>query len=220
VQMSDPATRARLHFPTIQITMVSIIVAFALQEWLDRLPTIDSMWEPSLLAARIWCQALVGFVIIVKMWSGFVLTSVVSERVPTAVDLLGPIGILIFVDAQIASIGETHVLRWWYVLAAGSLVAAAFIAVQTRFASGKRSTFVARFAPSSSRLGNWLGPRLPATAEAVLGIIALLVAALHHAMHLSETSLLVASAVYLAIQGLSAVGPMLTWRMLRNAQKQ
>ena len=31
-------------------------------------------------------------------------------------------GILIFVDAQIASIGLEHVLRWWYVLRAGSVI--------------------------------------------------------------------------------------------------
>lgn len=30
--MSNPAKRARAHFPTIQITMVSLIVALALQQ--------------------------------------------------------------------------------------------------------------------------------------------------------------------------------------------
>ncbi len=37
--MTDPVANARTLFPTIQITLVSIVVALALQELLSRLPT-------------------------------------------------------------------------------------------------------------------------------------------------------------------------------------
>jgi hypothetical protein len=213
--MSDPAKRARVHFPTIQITMVSIIVALALQQWLDRLPNVAAMWEPSLVAARIWCQALTAFVIIVKMWSGFVLASVVTERVPSALDLLGPIGILIFVDAQIASIGVEHVLRWWYVLGAGSLLAAAFIAGQM-IDNPDRTAPEAEFIAGRSRLMRRFGAANPATAEATLGIVALLIAALHQAIGLDETGLLVACSLYLIAEAVSAIGPIVAWRVLRR----
>lgn len=214
--MSEPANRARVHFPTVQITMVSIIVALALQQWLDRLPAVDAMWEPTLLAARIWCQALTAFAIIVKMWSGFALAAVVTERVPTALDLLGPIGILIFVDAQIASIGVEHVLRWWCVLGAGSLFAAAFVAGQF-FASTQTTSADAASVAARSRLGRSFGIGHPATAEALLGGVAVLVAVLHQTIGFGEPGLFVASALFLIAQALSAVGPMLAWHALRES---
>ena len=213
--MSNPARRARAHFPTIQITMVSIIVALALQQWLDRLPAVDAMWEPTLVAARIWCQALTAVVIIVKMWSGFVLASVVTERVPSALDLLGPIGILIFVDAQIASIGVDHVLRWWYVLGAGSLLAAAFIAGQM-IDSGRRTPQEAEVIEGRAGLMRRFGAAHPPTVETFLGIVALLIAALHQAIGLNETGLLIAGSFYLIAQTVSAMGPIVAWRVLRR----
>ena len=213
--MSDPAKRARVHFPTIQITMVSIIVALALQQWLDRLPVVDAMWEPTPVAARIWCQALTAIVIIVKKWSGFVLASVVTERVPTALDLLGPIGILIFVDAQIASIGVEHVLRWWYVLGAGSLLAAAFIAGQM-IDNPDRTPSEAEFVAGRSSLMRRFGAANPATAEAALGIVALLIAASHQTIGLDQTGLLIAGSLYLIAQAVSAIGPIVAWRVLRR----
>jgi hypothetical protein len=217
--MSNPVSRARAHFPQIQITMVSIIVALALQQWLDRLPTIDAMWELTQVAVRIWCQALVAFVIIAKMWSGFVLAGVVNERVPTAVDMLGPLGILIFVDAQIASIGVDHALRWWLVLGAGSLLAAAFIAGQrvvnpdvTREQVESEST------SGRSAIGRRIGTSHPATFEVALGVVALLIAAVHWTVGLGEFGLLAASALFLLGEALSATGAIMGWRILRKIE--
>ncbi|HTO56657.1 MAG TPA: hypothetical protein VMJ74_02630, partial [Pseudomonadales bacterium] len=87
--MSESVRRVRAQFSTIQITMISIVVALALQEWLDRLPTIDALWQPSWVGTRVWCQALIGFAIILKMWTGFVLGAATSHRVPRPLDLIG-----------------------------------------------------------------------------------------------------------------------------------
>ncbi len=210
--MADPADKARTLFPTIQITLVSIIVALALQQLLNLLPTLDALWEFTIVAARIWCQALVAFVIIIKMWTGFVLAAVVTDRVPRAIDLLGPMAVLIFVDAQIASIGVEHTLRWWYVMGAGSLVAAWFIAGQMSIVSGS----AARVA-DDDRVAT--GFRRPAVVEAAAGVLALGIAVLHHLIELGEVGLLVAGAIYLVGQLLSAVGPIVSWRMLRDGEE-
>ena len=201
--MSDPAGNARALFPTIQITLISIIVALALQQLLNLLPTIDALWAVNVVAARLWCQALVGFVIIVKMWTGFVLTAVVSERVPRAIDLLGPIGVLVFVDAQIACIDVEHTLRWWYVLGIGSLFAAAFIAGQMALDSVTRGG-APGFSPADRIAAAF---RRPATVEATLGVLALVIAMLHNLVHFGEAGLLVVGAIYLLAQLISSIGP-------------
>ncbi len=209
--MADPAANARALFPTIQITLVSIVVALALQQLLDRLPTVDALWEFTIVAAGIWCQALVAFVIIIKMWTGFVLTAVVTDRVPRALDLLGPIGVLIFVDAQIASIGVEHTLRWWYVMGAGSLVAAAFIAGQLPVASVDPQRNADAFD------GLAAGFRRPAAIEVAAGILALGIAVLHQLFELSAVGLLVVGVLYLVGQLISAIGAIVGWRALRDA---
>ncbi len=210
--MTDPVANARTLFPTIQITLVSIVVALALQELLSRLPTIDALWHTTIVGARVWCQVLVALVIIIKMWTGFVLTAVATERVPRALDLVGPILVLVFVDAQIASIGVEHALRWWYVLGAGSLVAAAFIAGQAPIAA-------AEMVPGGGQPGGIAaGFRRPALIEVAMGGLALLIAVLHHLVEFGDVTLLVVSAVYLVCQLLSAIGPIVGWTILRNAE--
>ena len=212
--MTDPVQRARALSSTIQITMVSIIVAFSLQEWLQRLPTIDALWEPTQVAMRIACQALIAFLIILKIWSGFLLSSVMNERVPTAMDLLGPIAILVFVDAQIASIGVDHVLRFWYVLGAGSMMAAAFISGQMSGVS-----FGPEIAAITSRFGARGILRNPVAIEMMLASVALLVGVLHQTVELSESGLMAASVLFLGAEALSATGSIFGWRALRKLEK-
>ena len=216
---SDHATRARALFPTIQITLVSIIVALALQQLLDLLPTIDALWEPTVVAARLWCQALVGFVIIVKMWTGFVLAAVVSERVPRAIDLIGPIGILIFVDAQIANIGVEHALRWWYVMGAGSLVAAIYIESQSVSDSRSRRNDKSAITAESDAITRPFAARHPAAAEVAAGVSALGIAVLHQSAQLGERGLLLVSAIYFVGQLVTAAGPIVGWRLLRKLEE-
>lgn len=209
--MADPVANARTLFPTIQITLVSIVVALALQQLLDLMPKIDALWELTIVGARIWCQVLVGFVIIIKMWTGFVLTAVAIERVPRPLDLMGPIGVLIFVDAQIACVGVEHTLLWWYVLGIGSLVAAAFIASQTPYAADAvRGTDGAVAA----------GFRRPAYVEVAAGVLALGIAVLHHLVEFGDVGLLAVSVIYLVGQLISAIGPIIGWRVLRDAENR
>ena len=127
--MMDPVTNVRTLFPTVQITLVSIIVALSLEQLLDALPEIDALWRADFEAARIWCQVLTVFAIIVKIWSGFVFSAVMRTSLPRAIDFLAPIGLLVFVDAQIATLGDP-VLRWWIIIGLGSFLATVYLASQ------------------------------------------------------------------------------------------
>jgi len=211
--LSESVRRVREHFSTIQITMVSIVVALALQEWLDRLPMVDALWQPSWVAVRVWCQALVSFAIILKMWTGFVLAAATSQRVPRALDLIGPMGILVFVDAQIASIDVDHELRWLYILGVGSLAAAAFIA-------GQRMTFVT--GPGTDARTTRTFTSLPdaATVETWIGAGALVAALAHQTIGFGERGLLAVFAVLLVVQIASAVGPIMAWRILHRREAE
>ena len=210
--MSRSVRRVRAQFSTIQITMISIVVALALQELLDRLPTIDALWQPSSIAVRLWCQVLVAFAIIVKMWVGFVLGAASTERVPRVSDLLGPMGILVFVDAQIASIDVEHALRWFYILGVGQLAAAAFIAgQQMAFGDARRD---------AASTGQRAALVDPATAEAWIGVCALVAALADQTIEFGDWGLLVGCAFLLIIEVASAAGPIVGWRMLRRREEQ
>jgi hypothetical protein len=197
--------------------MVSIVVALALQELLDRLPTIDALWEPTWLAVRVWCEALIALTIIFKMWSGFVLGAATSERVPRPADLIGPIGILVFVDAQIASIDVEHILRWLYILGVGSLAAAAFIAGQ-RLRFDEQRRLERGSVASSGRMRVFTSLPDPATVETWIGAIALVFALLHQTIEFREPGQLAICAVLLVVEAASAVGPVMAWRILRRSE--
>lgn len=211
--MSEPVQRARAHFSVIQITLVSIVVALALQLWLDRLPEIDAMWEPTSIAARIWFQALTAVVIIVKMWTGFTLSAIVVERVPHPVDLLGPMGVLIFVDAQIMNISAENAVRWWYVLGVGSLVAALYLHLEARITSrDRRGRNPSAEATSAAR------PVRPDLVECSVGLLALGIGASQQLLAFGESTLLVLCAAFLAIELATLAGPLLAWRALRRSE--
>ena len=213
--LSETVRRVRAQFSTIQITMVSIVVALALQEWLDRLPTVDVLWSPSWVAVRVWLQAATAFAIILTMWTGFVLGAATSLRVPRPIDLLGPMGLLVFVDAQIGSIDAEHALRWLYVLGVGSLVAAAFIAgQQMRFDEQRR---IERSAGAGRLRGFALLPN-PATVETWIGAVALVFALFHQTIDFGEPGLLAICAVLFIVEAASAVGPLMAWRILRRTE--
>jgi hypothetical protein len=197
--------------------MVSIVVALALQELLDRLPTVDELWKPTWLAVRIWCEVLVAFAIIFKMWSGFVLGAATSERVPRPADLIGPIGILVFVDAQIASIDAEHVLRWLYILGVGQLAAAAFIAGQ-RMRFDEQRRIERGLAASPRRMRVFASLPDPATVETWIGTLALAFAVLHQTIEFAEPGLLAICAVLLIVEAASAIGPVMAWRILRGSE--
>jgi len=211
--MSESVRRVREHFSTIQITMVSIVVALALQEWLDRLPTVDALWQPSWVAVRVWCQALVSFAIILKMWTGFVLAAATTQRVPRPIDLIGPMGILVFVDAQIACIDVDHALRWLYILGVGSLAAAAFIA-------GQRMSFEATPGTDAGTARAFSSLPDPATVETWIGAAALAFALGHQTIGFGEGGLLAVCAVLLVVQLASATGPILAWRILYRRETE
>ena len=209
--MSESVRRVREHFSTIQITMVSIVVALALQEWLDRLPAVDALWQPSWVAVRVWCQALVSFAIILKMWTGFVLAAATTQRVPRAIDLIGPMGILVFVDAQIACIDADHVLRWLYILGVGQVAAAAFIA-------GQRIRFEAKPDSDAGAARAFSSLPDPATVETWIGAGSLVAALAHQTIGFGEPGLLAVSAVILLVQIASAAGPIMAWRILHHRE--
>jgi hypothetical protein len=204
--VSDPISRALEHFPTIQITLVSIIVALTLEQLLDLLPTIDAMWEPTLIAATVWCQAVIAFAIIVKMSAGFILSGVQHQRVPGAVDFLAPLGLLVFVDAQIAAIGTDHVVRWWYVLGAGSWFAAGYLSMHLGYdAHDDEASRLAR-----ARF------RHAVIVEVTLGTVAIAVAVMHQAVALGPVELFVAALLFLLLEIASTAGPMVAWHALRR----
>jgi hypothetical protein len=204
--VSDPVERALEHFPTIQITLVSIIVALTLEQLLDLLPTIEAMWEPTLIAATVWCQALIAFAIIVKMSAGFILSGVQLQRVPGATDFLAPLGLLVFVDAQIAAIGTDHVVRWWYVLGAGSWFAAGYLSMHLGYDADD---------DEASRLTR---PhfRHAVIVEVTLGTVAVAIALLHQAFAFSPVALFAAALLFLLLEIASTAGPLVAWHALRR----
>lgn len=91
--MSAPTTnQVRESFVTVQITVLSIIVALGLENLTGALadaPTVEGWW----LASR-WLQVLLFATVLIVMWGGFSLTAATTRRPPSLLDLIAPFALL------------------------------------------------------------------------------------------------------------------------------
>jgi hypothetical protein len=201
--MTDFERRLRELFPSVQITSVSIIVALALENLLDRIGELPPLWAGGAPAFTLWCHALTVLAVTVKIWSGFTFNAIVLDRLPRASDVLGPLGILLLVYSLIACIAPGREFAWWTFMAAGTFVAAAYLRTH---------------APDATSLSPATGRpmRAPVAVELGLASAAATVAAFVWAGGIAGVTMAVFAAAYLLAQTASAVAALGVWRYARN----
>jgi hypothetical protein len=197
------ARRARQVLPTIQITLLSIIVALAFENLLEAMNAIDAFWERSALALLVWLQALGVTATVLTMWSGTALLITLKERPPRTTDFLIPIAFLALLHVIIANLGNVPAHLWFYAAAAGAALAGSMVWLESP------ST-----APARARPGGWRGARLATQIQFALAGLTAAGGALVHAGLLEIAGSLVFAGLYFVVQFAGALFAMSGWRRL------
>lgn len=112
---SSTRTRARRGFATVQLTMLSIVVALVLENLLGTLFELD-LWSPLVLL-----QALDVLASSLSMWIGFGLALTLVDKQPSHSDFLNPFLMLIFLSLAVRCIATGNLAGFFF---AGALATA------------------------------------------------------------------------------------------------
>lgn len=130
--MSDNqiSRRAKANFPTVLLTLLSIVQAFALELLWSHITEQSHLYDLSFIAVLGWLQVaatLLGILLIWLIYSDLVLR---FSWVPTSTDAIFPflVGLLEF--AQISALGSTS-LGLWFVILSALFAAVAWISQAT-----------------------------------------------------------------------------------------
>ena len=113
--MNPMHDRAKEHFPTVLLTLLSIVQALALELLWSHLDTAPYLYRADWTAVVYWIQVLATFVGLMLIWVVYASNVMRFRWVPTTMDSVTPffIGLLQFM--MIASLGPDAV-GWWFIL--------------------------------------------------------------------------------------------------------
>lgn len=110
--MNEIRIRAKEHFPTVVLTLLSIVQALALELLWSHLHEADYLFEPSLIAAVSWLQivaTLLGIILIWVIYSGNVMR---FRWVPSTSDSVLPFFIGLTEFMLIETLGPDQIGLW------------------------------------------------------------------------------------------------------------
>lgn len=111
----SPRTRARRGFATVQLTMLSIVVALILENLLSTLFDLDH-WTPLILL-----QSLDVLASALSMWVGFGLALTLVDKQPTLSDFLNPFFMLILLSLAVRCIATGNIEGFFFAGALATL---------------------------------------------------------------------------------------------------
>ena len=123
----------RQRFVTVQLTLLSIVVALILEGLLGVLLALED-WTPLVLV-----QSLDVLTSALAMWVGFAFSISVADKSPHLLDFLGPFALLIFLQLAVRFIAEGDFPAFLFAGACASLVAAWSLWLDVRIA-GRHGT--------------------------------------------------------------------------------
>lgn len=111
----SPRNRARRGFATVQLTMLSIVVALILENLLGTLFELDH-WTPLILL-----QSLDVLASALSMWVGFGLALTLVDKQPTLSDFLNPFFMLILLSLAVRCIATGNIQGFFFAGALATL---------------------------------------------------------------------------------------------------
>ena len=108
--------RAKRNFPTVLLTLLSIVQAFALELLWGHISAQAYLYDLSFIAVLSWLQigaTLLGILLIWLVYSDLVLR---LSWIPTTTDAIFPFFVGIFEFAQIGALGPSTIGLWFIML--------------------------------------------------------------------------------------------------------
>lgn len=110
--------RAKEHFPSVLVTLISIFQALALELLWARVRDSPQLFEGGLEAWIGWAQALVVLLGVLVIWITYTSLVMRFRWVPRVPDMVAPFGIGLLEFALISLMGPTSTPAWLVVFAA------------------------------------------------------------------------------------------------------
>jgi hypothetical protein len=115
--VNEMRDRAKEHFPTVLLTLLSIVQALALELLWSHLRESPYLFEPSLTAAVSWLQVLATFLGLVLIWVVYANHVMRFRWVPVTSDSVYPFFIGLIEFMLIESLGPDEIGLWFLFLA-------------------------------------------------------------------------------------------------------
>lgn len=115
--MNDMRSRAKEHFPSVLVTMLSIVQALALELLWSHLTETQYLLEFTWLSVLAWSQVLATFMGILLIWVVYASNVMRFSRTPVTSDLVYPFFIGLIEFMLIANLGPDEFGIWFMLIA-------------------------------------------------------------------------------------------------------
>ena len=132
----------REHFPTIQLTMMGVVLALSVERLLDRLEQFNYLWTLTPDSILLWTESIVAIVMISTTWWISTFWFISTRWVTGLADSVVPIGLLLLFYVAIQSMGPDRTTQWLFTLGIGSFATLAYFTRNVRLASKDQSNRV------------------------------------------------------------------------------
>ncbi len=109
--------RAKEHFPTVLLTLLSIVQALALELLWSHLRATDYLFEPSWISAISWMQIFATFLSLVLIWVVYANNAMLFRWVPVTSDSVYPFLIGLIEFMLIETLGPDEIGLWFMFMA-------------------------------------------------------------------------------------------------------
>jgi len=147
----DLETRVARLFPSLYLTLVSVLVGLVLSDLFSQVHSRMNLWPLTLETARTWCQILGNTLAVLAGWVTYSHLGLLKNRLPTVWDTLDALLILITIPSN-AQVGRHDAAGWFLAAAFWNLLAVC--AVRINLWQATREPALAHL----TRIGRFSGP--------------------------------------------------------------
>jgi hypothetical protein len=130
--MSERAARIRDHFVTMQLTLLSIVIALVLENLLSRISDLPHNDFSSVAGWLTWMEIALLLASAIATWAGFGFAFASPSRRPAIIDFLTPLLLLATMNAAVHWLYPEPPAGYLAASAAGSWIASALLFTQWR----------------------------------------------------------------------------------------
>ncbi|HEY3949487.1 hypothetical protein, partial [Phenylobacterium sp.] len=118
----DLEARVARQFPSLYLTLVSVLVGLVLSDLLSEIHSRMVLWPLTIETCRTWCQILGNTLAVLAAWVTYSHLGLIKRRVPTVWDTLDAVLVLITIPSN-AQVGRHEAAGWFLAAACWNLLA-------------------------------------------------------------------------------------------------
>jgi hypothetical protein len=147
----DLEARVARQFPTLYLTLVSVLVGLVLSDLFSEVHSRMTLWPLTFETARTWCQIMGNALAVLASWVTYSHLGLLKRRLPTVWDTLDAVLVLITIVSN-AQAGRHDAAGWFLAAAVWNLLAAS--AIRINLWQAAREPHLAHV----QRIGRFSGP--------------------------------------------------------------